>query len=187
LSADFTIVDWAAVLSGFATTGLVGFVAYQIHQTRQQLTMTKQEVEMTKKQMDASLRAWIGADELGLQVDPTGKVIFNFRNYGSLPALNIKSKYAFSNLKFERQRLREGEVTDLKNAVLFPDEAKHHGVYVPGQLYQELSGAGLPLFVGVVLKYQFAANEFGEYGAIIEYDTKTMKPNFLDEWTDRQG
>ncbi len=177
-----TLVELALILSGFATTALVGFVAYQIHQAKQQMKITRTEVDMTKQQMDSSLRPWIGAEK-GLVEEKDGTLLFHYQNYGQLPPKSLKLKVWASGEEIKREKLVELEGEEWPHiGIIMPDQIKAYILGLTGIDLIAVKKGQANLWTALVLNYDYADNKKGEYGVIYEYLSEFSHYSIRNEW-----
>src|SRR5437867_13231035 len=91
---DFqTALDIAAIVAGISA-GIVAAVA--IIQSK-----------MTQDQLKNTMRPWLGSIMKGISVDINGKLIVVYKNYGTLPALKVKSWGGVQLEPFTKEQLHK--------------------------------------------------------------------------------
>ena len=110
--------------------------------------------------------------------------IFNYQNYGTLPAIKVRSKIGLTYSVFSRKELRERPFDRQTNSILLPNEKKSKAIRADPNQFQELKAMSKSAFIGVTIEYEYASNRIAEYGAIIEFEMATGEVDFLDEWTE---
>jgi len=180
---EFTLVDLAVILSGFATTALVAFVAYQIHQTKQQLGITQTDINMTKQQMESSLRPWVGADKGLIETDDEF-FRFQYCNYGQLPTKDTKMKVWSSDKEILRENLEKLEGSEWPyKGIIMPNQIKS---YVLGQTkgdFEKVKSGVNDFWICLVIEYNYANDKKGEYGVIYSYEHSSQTFAIMDEWS----
>ena len=172
---ELTLVDWAVVLSGFATTVLVIIIAYQIK-------ITKTAVGMTKQQMDSSLRPWVGA-ESGLVDYTSDKLAFYYMNYGQLPPKSLKIKGLESEETISRKELNKAKDESWPNmGIIMPNQKKAYIIASNETQLNKIKKGEISFWIGLLLSYEYADNKRGEYGVIYEFLVETQKFTIRDEW-----
>lgn len=169
-----TAVDIAGIVSGLTAAVVAGFVYRQMKQTDKHLNMTQQD-------MDSRLRPWIGAAAGGLSADGNGLFIFNYQNYGQIPAHNLRISVELSDIRVDRKSLLERTAHEEKRTVLMPNEIKHNKRTFD---FNKRQPAGSSVFVGIIIRYEYGHGKEGLYGARVEYKLNTNGIDFFDEWTD---
>ncbi|HEV8405554.1 MAG TPA: hypothetical protein VGQ13_06580 [Nitrososphaera sp.] len=150
-------------------------------QTDMQLKMTQDQVTMTKQQMDSTMRPWIGPAPEGLKADGKGLFIFNYHNYGQVPAEDILFEFALSDERVERQNLLDKPVETSKHTILLPNESKYRKNTFD---FEKRKPIGPSLFIGILIRYKYANARKGMYGARIEYKFATGGIDYFDEWSE---
>jgi hypothetical protein len=182
------IKDWIIPLveagAAIAAIVLVLIVRHQMKQTDKQLEMTKDQLALAKQEMDTSTRPWVGAAEEGPSGDGKGMFVFNFQNFGNAPALNVMAKMDASNNKFTREGLRQRPYDRSTGTILLPNETRHKTISYDPLQYQEFLKINDPVYLGVIIEYQYRPGKSAEYGAIMEFNAKNGEFDFLDEWSE---
>lgn len=144
------------MIGNVATAGALVFLWYQSRQTQQQIKQTQEQTKYVREEMESTLRPWIGVSEIN--VVPNGKVLFQIKNYGRIPAKIPRIRNMFSSTRIEREDLRSHKLENIE-MMIFPDATAFYALKIPEHRPDSQ-------YVGVLFEYEYGNNKSGEYGVI---------------------
>jgi hypothetical protein len=116
----------------------------------------------TKHQMDHTLRAWVGVDYDKSTISKDGAMLFAAKNYGQLPATELKHWKGFQLQPFTKEQLRQMRKTPFEaEASLLPGAYHTFKLQIPEP--DRVIDERLTLHYAFIIEYSYGKNGRGKY------------------------
>lgn len=170
MSIELTPADWIQIIIA-GTAGAAAIAA--IIQSR-----------LTKQQMNASLRPWLGAAEDSLRITDTDQLTFSYQNFGQLPNTKMHVKKVRKESMIQRSELEQSKKEPIDfGGICFPGQVRDYIIeFTTPNITEKAQNGEIKLFMGLILEYEFANNQFGQYGVIFEYRRDLKHFVIRNEW-----
>ena len=169
MSIDLTAADWIQI----AVAGIAGAAAIA----------AVIQSKLTKQQMDASLRPWMGVGEESLHISGTNQLTLSYHNFGQLPNTTAQLRKLRKESMIERSEVTQSTEPVDFGGVCYPGQDKDYIIeFSTPDIVQKAENGTIKLFMGIVLRYEFANKQVGEYGVIFEYRRDLKSFVIKDEW-----
>jgi hypothetical protein len=154
-----------SIIGGIATAAALIFIAIQTN--------------VTNTQFEEKDRPWIGIPHI---IDPANSTIrFQLKNFGSVPTLDGTVSIKLENKLITKDSLYDTtSITDTLG-VLLPDQDKYEDYFTTKNITQLIKNK-TPLYLGVLIKYDYGKDNHGEYGLIGNYSTNINNFYYVNTW-----
>lgn len=163
----------AASVIGLGSIIALGFSVYYSHK----------HVKQSKIQFQTEKRAWLGATTM-MQYDHVTKILeFPYKNYGKLPAQNIREYHGFViGDSFSRKDIPKTRKEINHTATVFPDQEANYNIGgLPVKVTSMIENKERGLFIWIEIDYEYSGT-IGLYGVIFELQPLTGHYLVIDEW-----
>ncbi len=139
--------NWTTALGAIATVGTLLFLAYQIHQQRQEMSLNKED-------MDLKYRPWVGIShwEYSKQTDEKRILTIFIKNFGTTPARNIRFNYYISTRPInidDKNTINKKQV----QAMLSPDQIFEVSLLLSNSIMSDVISGKSELYILTSISY----------------------------------
>ena len=171
---------WAQIATAVATCALVILLYFTIKQFESQ-------VEVSRIQTEFRFRPWIGPTgpitKMDKSISDDCQFEITIKNYGELPANNVKAKFVKSTEPLTRDSIKTGDVTEYDLGPVMPTMEKHYWFFIDSDLWQKASTGTVSLYTALYFEYDHSGRDNG-YGMLSEYNPSAKNFIHKDMWID---
>ena len=178
------VIAIGGILSAIAVIAIAIFAIISANTSKTLAASTQSQTSILQRQFDSEYRPWLGAHKIGFLDGANRKEkIFEYKNYGKLPARSVIERWQVSEKQIDPKNLDKEKMTIYEGSITFPNQERQFGFSFSDEQISKLNKKEFSsLFVHIIIEYNYANGIKGEYGIIAEF--------FLDgsvyirkEWT----
>lgn len=163
----------AASVVGIGTIMALGFSVYFSNKHTKQL----------ESQFHIEKRAWLGATTMMTYDNVSNTLTFPYKNYGKLPAKNIREYNGHSTNLISRNDISSTRPEITHISTVFPDqEANYFMSGLDQDTIKTIENKTGHLFIWIEIDYTYSSGATGLYGVIFELQQDTGHFLVRDEW-----
>jgi hypothetical protein len=177
-----SIEQWATIIGAIATAAVVFFLWKAVKQM-------DENVKFSRIQVIHRFRPWVGpSNSIQFMRTNNGKEQFaiKLKNYGELPASNVKAMFAMKNEELTRDVLKNPNSLETFNlGPLLPNMEKSYWFFIDSDLMRKAkdNDDSTQIFIALYFAYEFPGGKSG-YGMLSRYDPSTNNFIHNDMWVD---
>lgn len=179
LSTNLT--TWGTFIGGIATAITVCLLVWQTHILSVEVEQQQNQTKILQTQFKVKDRPWIGVDTMN--INDNNQIHFGYTNYGAIPNDGGTIQFAHSEIKFTKDDLAKSSSNIMQLGALIPTQHQNFDVTETSDEMMQKANSGIPLYVGILISYNYSDNQSGEYGMITKYNNVTHHFALIDNWT----
>lgn len=180
--ADHTLEFWVGVAHWLTGVGTI-ILAIALVRTFRHLEAS---TRVSKIETEYRLRPWIGPSAAIKQMDNSinGDIQYSItiKNFGDLPATNVKAKSIVSTKPLTKESLKE-PLQEFDLGPLLPHMEKSYWFFIKPDMWKKISEGNDPLYVALYFEYPSLTGSNG-YGSISEYNKNNETFIHKQMWID---
>ena len=173
------------ILSAIAAIAIAIFAIISARTSKIHADLAKTQTDIMKKEFLTTHRPWVGPDE-GMVNDVIRLSLkFKYKNFGSIPALSVKERWGFTQDPPLRENILNVMSNVSKPSVTLPDQKREFSFLLDENVASEADKNKSPLYLWVIMDYEYGKNQIGQYGVIVKYNNKgnnIVALDVQDEW-----
>ena len=133
-----------------------------------------------QQEINNQSRPWLGI--INFTEYDKNRILFTYTNFGKIPNIDGKVSIIYNYTLISKDRLYDASSTnDL--GVIFPTQNNFMELTGLSTSVIEEAKSGKPLYLGVLVQYDYANDGKGEYGVIVQYSTTLHTFIIVRDWT----